>query len=143
MKRETRTFYALIGLWVVMFLFLNVIPMIYSFYLALTNFDGMTAPRFIAFKNYLELLQDYRFLDSLGHTLKFTFFNIIATITVSFLLATLLNKNLKGKGFFRSVLFDFSANFARRISFVRVYLSFLLNSNKIIYILQNIISGNE
>lgn len=104
-NRETRTFYALIGLWIVMFIFLNVIPMIYSFYLSLTNFDGMTDPRFVGFKNYLKLLRDYRFIDSLGHTLKFTFFNIIATLTVSFLLATLLNKEMKGRRFFRSVLF--------------------------------------
>ena len=104
-KRETQTFYAFIGLWIVMFIFLNVIPMAYSFYLSLTNFDGMTAPRFIGFKNYLRLLRDYRFLDSLEHTLTFTAFNIIATLTVSFLLATLLNKEIKGKGFFRSVLF--------------------------------------
>ena len=105
MKRETRTFYAFIGLWIGMFLFLNVIPMIYSFYLSLTDFDGISAPRFINFKNYVELIQDYRFIDSLGHTLKFTVFNILATLTVSFLLATLLNKEMKGKGFFRSVLF--------------------------------------
>ena len=104
-NRETRTFYSFIGLWIVMFIFLNVIPMIYSFYLSLTYFDGMTDPRFVGFKNYLKLLRNYRFIDSLGHTLKFTVLNIIATLTVSFLLATLLNKEMKGRKFFRSVLF--------------------------------------
>lgn len=95
----------LIGLWIVMFLFLNVIPMVYSFYLSLTSFDGITVPRFIGFKNYLELLRDYRFMSSLVQTLKFTFFNIAATLTVSFLLANFLNKKMKGRIFFRNILF--------------------------------------
>jgi multiple sugar transport system permease protein len=104
-RRETRTFYALIGLWIVMLLFLNVIPMGYSFYLSLTNFDGIGEPRFIGLRNYTGLLKDYRFLDSIVHTLKFSLFNIVATLTASFLLASLLTKKIKAKGFFRGVLF--------------------------------------
>jgi multiple sugar transport system permease protein len=104
-KRDTRTFYALIGLWIVMFLFINVIPMVYSFYLSLTSFDGITVPRFIGFKNYLTLLKDYRFTGSLVQTIKFTFFNIAATLTVSFFLANYLNKRIRGKAFYRGVLF--------------------------------------
>ena len=81
-----------------MLLFLNVIPMGYSFYLSLTNFDGIGEPRFIGLRNYTGLLKDYRFLDSIVHTLKFSFFNIVATLTASFLLASLLTKKIKGKG---------------------------------------------
>ena len=88
-----------------MFLFLNVIPMVYSFYLSLTSFDGITVPRFIGFKNYLMLLKDYRFIGSLVQTIKFTFFNIAATLVVSFFLANYLNKRMRGKAFFRGVLF--------------------------------------
>lgn len=88
-----------------MFIFLNIIPMVYSFYLSLTHFDGITLPRFVGFRNYLELLRDYRFIGSIFHTLKFTFFNIIAVVMVSLLFASLLNKKMKGQGFFRSMLF--------------------------------------
>jgi len=104
-KRETRLFYMFIGLWIAMFVFLNVIPMVYSFYLSLTSYDGLTVPRFIAFKNYLTLLRDYRFIGSLVQTVKFTFLNIAATLIVSLLLANLLNKKMKGQVFFRGVLF--------------------------------------
>ena len=99
-KRETRLFYMFIGLWIAMFVFLNVIPMVYSFYLSLTSYDGLTVPRFIAFKNYLTLLRDYRFIGSLVQTVKFTFLNIAATSIVSLLLANLLNKKMKGVDFF-------------------------------------------
>jgi multiple sugar transport system permease protein len=77
----------------------------YSFYLSLTNFDGIGEPRFVGFRNYMGLLKDYRFLDSIMHTLKFSLFNILAALTASFLLASLLSKKIKGKGFFRGVLF--------------------------------------
>lgn len=94
-----------IGLWIIMFIFLNVLPMLYSFYLSLTSYDGLTVPRFIGFKNYLTLLRDYRFIGSLVQTVKFTFLNIVATLTVSLLLANLFNKKMKGQIFFRGVLF--------------------------------------
>ncbi len=88
-----------------MFIFLNVIPMIYSFYLSLTSYDGLTIPHFIGLKNYLTLIRDYRFTGSLIQTIKFTFFNIAATLIVSLLLANFLNKKMKGRIFFRSVVF--------------------------------------
>ena len=105
LKREVKTFYLLIAPWIVMFVFLNIFPMAYSFYLSLTQFDGISAPKFKGFVNYIKLLSDYGFINSLVSTLRFTFFNIVATLIFSFLLANLLNRDLKGKGFFRSVFF--------------------------------------
>jgi len=105
MKRETRVFYLLIGPWIAMFLFLNVFPMAYSFYLSLTTFDGIFAPRFKGLVNYVKLISDYRFANSIYNTLRFTFFNVLATLVFSFSIAYLLNRNLKGRGFFRSIFF--------------------------------------
>jgi len=104
-KRETRLFYMFIGLWIIMFIFLNVIPMLYSFYLSFTSYDGLTVPHFLGFKNYLTLLRDYRFIGSLVQTVKFTFLNIVATLTISLLLANFLNKKMKGQTFFRNVIY--------------------------------------
>jgi multiple sugar transport system permease protein len=104
-KHETRMFYSFIGVWIAMFIFMNVIPMAYSFYFSLTNYDGLTTPDFIGFNNYLNLLKDYRFTGSIMQTIIFTFFNITVTLTVSLLLANLLSRKIKGQGFFRSVLF--------------------------------------
>lgn len=104
-KQETRMFYMFIGLWIVMFIFINVIPMAYSFYFSLTDYDGFSAPVFVGFSNYLNLLKDHRFTGSILQTIIFTFFNIVATLTISLFLANLLSKRIKGQGFFRSVLF--------------------------------------
>jgi multiple sugar transport system permease protein len=105
LKSEVKSFYLMIAPWILMFLFLNVFPMAYGFYLSLTRFDGISAPLFSGLANYVRLVGDYRFLNSILSTLKFTVLNIAATIVVSFLLANLLNRDIRGKGIFRSVFF--------------------------------------
>ncbi|TFG62459.1 MAG: sugar ABC transporter permease [Spirochaetales bacterium] len=104
-KNEAKTFYLIITPWILMFLFLNVFPMGYGLYLSLTRFDGISPPRFSGFSNYLKLFSDYRFLNSILSTLKFTSLNIILTLIVGFFLANLLNRDIRAKGFFRSILF--------------------------------------
>ena len=104
-RHETRMFYMFIGFWIAMFIFLNIIPMAYSFYLSLTSYDGLTTPKFIGFENYLSLIKDYRFTGSIVQTLIFTFFSITVTLILSLLLANLLSNKIKGQGFFRSILF--------------------------------------
>ena len=104
-RHESKMFYMFIGFWIVMFIFLNVIPMAYSFYLSLTNYDGLTTPSFIGVENYLNLIKDYRFIGSITNTLIFTFLNITITLILSILLASILNKKIKGQGIFRSILF--------------------------------------
>lgn len=104
-KSEIRSFYLIISPWILMFLFLNVFPMGYGFYLSLTRFDGISAPQFSGFSNYARLLSDYRFLNSILSTLKFTVMNIAATVVVSFALANLLNRDIRGKGVLRSIFF--------------------------------------
>ncbi len=105
MKSEIRSFYLIISPWIAMFLFLNVFPMGYGLYLSLTRFDGIGAPRFTGLSNYVRLFSDYRFLSSILSTLKFTAMNIVATVVVSFFLANLLNRDIRGKGIFRSIFF--------------------------------------
>lgn len=104
-KNEVKAFYFIITPWILMFLFLNVFPMGYGFFLSLTRFDGISAPRFTGLSNFVKLFSDYRFLNSVLSTLKFTLLNIIATLVTSFFLANLLNKNIRAKGFFRSIFF--------------------------------------
>jgi len=104
-NRDTKTFYLIIGPWIAMFVFLNVFPMAYGFYLSLTHFDGISPPRFVGFRNYLRLMSDYRFISSIYNTLIFTFLSVLLTLVVSFFMALLLNRKLKAHGFFRSVFF--------------------------------------
>jgi len=105
MRQEIKTFYLIIGPWIIMFLFLNLFPMLYSFFLSLTRFDGISNPRYIGFIHYINLFKDYRFIQSILNTIKFAFFNVAATLLFSFFTASILNRLTKAKGLFRSILF--------------------------------------
>src|SRR5262245_22153625 len=49
-----------------------VIPTIYSFYIAFTNWSGYGAPEFAGLKNFQELFQDRIFFKALGNNLTWT-----------------------------------------------------------------------
>ncbi|MGD2040537.1 MAG: sugar ABC transporter permease, partial [Anaerolineae bacterium] len=53
-------------------------PMFYTFYLSLTNWDGLSSPEFINFRNYERLFRDPVFKISLQNNLKW----IVSFITV-------------------------------------------------------------
>ena len=53
-------------------------PMFYTFYLSLTNWDGLSTPDFIGFQNYQKLFEDPVFYTSLKNNLKW----IVSFITV-------------------------------------------------------------
>ena len=53
-------------------------PMFYTFYLSLTNWDGISTPEFINFRNYERLFRDPVFKISLQNNLKW----IISFITI-------------------------------------------------------------
>ena len=51
---------------VALFLLWVIGPMIYSFYLSLTNWDGVSAPKFIGLRNYVRLFDDKIFWTSIA-----------------------------------------------------------------------------
>lgn len=82
-------------------------PMLYSFYISLTNWDLMS-PTYdmVGFKNYVGLLHNKDFYKTLWNTLYFTLGSMIPTIAGGLVLALLLNKKIKGMGIYRTILFS-------------------------------------
>lgn len=56
----------------------------------------------VGLKNYTDLIVDERFTHALSNLVKFTFTFMIATILAGFIMSLLLEKGIKGEGFFRS-----------------------------------------
>jgi cellobiose transport system permease protein len=84
----------------------HIYPILYSFYLSLTAWDGMSAPQFIGIDNYTRALTDSVFYQSLSNTFLIWIPSVIPQLTVSLVLAVILNeKLLKGKDMFRAVYF--------------------------------------
>ena len=83
----------------VIFLFLVVIyPMIYSLYLSTTNFDLSSGEQsFIAIENYLQILRDSAFFESLGITLILTAVTVSSSLLIGLGLAMILNRYTRGR----------------------------------------------
>ncbi len=58
---------------------------------------------FVGLKNYIELFSDPRFIIDLRNTAIFTIVFVIGALLLGFILAVLLDQNLPGENFFRSL----------------------------------------
>lgn len=91
-----------------MFLLLVVfkfIPMIQAFRLSLTNYDLLTAPKFVGLRNYTSLLTDPLFHQSVGATLYYVFGTCVPLWFLSLGLALIFNTRLPAKNLLRMAYF--------------------------------------
>jgi len=91
-----------------MFLLLVVfkfIPMLQAFYLSLTSYDLLSPPRFVGLRNYVTLLEDPLFHQSVGVTAYYVFGTCILIWVVSLGLALVFNAPLPAKNVLRTIYF--------------------------------------
>lgn len=87
------------------FALFTLVPVIFSFILSFMKWDGFTAMEFVAFKNFVKIFGEKKFIESLGHTVYFAFFTVLFSMAAALALALLLNRKLKFVNFFRSSIF--------------------------------------
>ena len=77
---------------------------IWSVNVSLTNQNSGSkkAIEYVGLKNYTDLIVDERFTHSLLNLVKFTVVFILGALITGFIMALLLEKGIKGEGFFRS-----------------------------------------
>lgn len=82
-------------------------PMIASGYFSLTDYNIAGTPKWVGFDNYTKLFtnQDPFFYKSLLVTAIYVFLSVPIQIVVALLVAMLLNKDVKGKGIFRTIFY--------------------------------------
>jgi raffinose/stachyose/melibiose transport system permease protein len=91
---------------IVVFVVLFAIPLAYSFYYSLTDFNGYsTEVSFVGFANYATIWQDSSMLSALGFTLIFTVGTTAAITVLAIPLALVLNQKFFGRNLVRSVFF--------------------------------------
>lgn len=90
---------------ITLFLAFTFIPVMLSFVISFTQWELMGAPRFIGFRNYLELWNDKVFRISMVNTVMFTLMYVPPMIVISLGLAMLVNRETKSAKFFRTVYF--------------------------------------
>jgi multiple sugar transport system permease protein len=82
-----------------------IAPAISSFYLAFTEWDGLTAPIFIGLKNFITLFKEEVFIQSMINTILFTVVSVPFSIISATVIAVLLNQKIKGIVIYRTLFF--------------------------------------
>lgn len=84
-----------------------VYPIFRSIYISFTDWDYMTADyNFVGLANYIALLKDTRFYDALWNTVVFSIGTLIPTIGIGLFLAVLMQKEFRGSGIIKFILFS-------------------------------------
>jgi multiple sugar transport system permease protein len=109
MKNLKRTSWTTVALFVLpsflgFFIFVAA-PIIAAFGLSLTNFTGGANFSFVGARNYINAFKSGGFWNSLGVTLKFTFWTVLLQLSMGLAFALLLNKKFLARNLFRGVIF--------------------------------------
>src|SRR4051794_34035567 len=89
----------------IIFTALIVYPVGYSFYYSFTDFQGFGSPNFVGLANYIGLFQDQFFWISLANTAIILVVSVGVLIPGSFGLALLLQRQFRGAGTMRALVF--------------------------------------
>lgn len=81
-------------------------PILQTITFSLTDWNGLTAPRFIGFANYIQLFSDSVFFEALRNNLAFILFYSVLSISLGLYLTVLLTRQrIRGMALFRAGLF--------------------------------------
>ena len=85
-----------------------LLPSILGVFYSLTDWNArsMGEVNFVGLKNYIEIFtSDKNYLSGIGHTLMFTIVSNIVKLVPALFLAIMLQEGLKGKNFYRTILY--------------------------------------
>ncbi|GIK75945.1 MAG: ABC transporter permease [Chloroflexota bacterium] len=92
--------------WLIGFLLFALFPLLASLYYSMTNYDFIRDPQFIGLTNYVRLFTiDPDFWTVMYNTVYYVGFGVPLGIAVAFLIANLLNSDIRGRTFFRSIIY--------------------------------------
>jgi len=104
-RREALAGYGFLAPWFVGMAFLTLGPMIYSLYLSFTRYNLLTPPEWRGMANYQRMLDDPRFMSSVGVTLKYVIIAVPSILVVSLAVAMILNMGMRFLPFYRAAFY--------------------------------------
>lgn len=87
------------------FILFFIVPFLMGIGLSFTKFQTITNAKWVGLSNYVKAFSDKEFVHALVFTSLFTIVSIITVNVISFSLALLLTKSIKGTTVFRSIFF--------------------------------------
>ena len=104
--KRNRIGFMYVCIWIFGFLVFQLYPFISSLLYSFTNYDIFHAPEFVGLDNYVKLFtKDREFWNSMAVTLKYTFITVPGKVVLALIIAVILNRNLKGINFIRTVYY--------------------------------------
>ncbi|MCM2534095.1 sugar ABC transporter permease [Neobacillus pocheonensis] len=98
--------YSFILPWFLGFIFFVLAPMIASLYFSFTNYDLLSSPKWVGFKNYIYMFtQDPRYWNSLKVTFEFVLISVPLKLAFALMVAMLFVKPRKGVGIYRTIYY--------------------------------------
>jgi multiple sugar transport system permease protein len=92
--------------WLIGFVCFAVFPLLTSIYFSMTNYDFIRVPQFIGLANYKRLFTtDPDFWKVMYNTFFYVLLGVPIGATVAFLIANLLNSDIKGRAIYRSIIY--------------------------------------
>jgi multiple sugar transport system permease protein len=91
--------------WLLGIIVLTALPMLASAVLSFTNYDLLSAPRFIGTSNYEWLLSDKRYLQSLEVTTIYVLVSVPLSVAVALLIAVSLSSTDRSANLYRGIFY--------------------------------------
>jgi len=91
--------------WLLGLVTITGIPMIASLVLSFTDYRLLSTPSFIGVGNYIDLMSDPHFWNSIGVTFTYVFVSVPLQLLFALALAMVLNKGLSGLRIYRSAIY--------------------------------------
>lgn len=88
------------------YVFFIIMPVLITVYYSFMKFTGVGEPKFIGFKNYVNLFRDPFFFTALKNTCIILLMSVIVLLPLSFILALLLEKPFRGNGLCKAMIFS-------------------------------------
>lgn len=104
-KSQARLAMLFVAPWVLGFLAFSLYPIIATFYFSFTEYNLFSAPQWVGFENYINMFNDENFRYALANSLYYVIVGVGLQIALSIFTAVLLNMNVKGKSFFRTIYY--------------------------------------
>ena len=82
-----------------------VVPIFGALWYSFSDYDLMSAPRWVGLRNYSNLLDDYRYPAAIRNTLAFAFGTVPTGVVTSLFLAMLIDRKIRGIYTFRALFY--------------------------------------
>lgn len=104
-KKKLSPGYFYISPWFIFFAIFSLFPIVLSLYMSFTDWPIIGEPVWVGLDNYKGLLTDEKFMNSLWVTIRYGIISVPLTMAASFTVALVLNANIKGISFYRTVYY--------------------------------------